>query len=93
MVGKARRIKLSGIKPVKESRGTPAPVIRSSKAAMDKKEREWQAESDARTLSQAAAVYADPSRSRAARQAAQRLISKQEAEIASLRAVTKKGAT
>lgn len=94
MVGKAKRIKLSGIKPVKESRSMAVPA-RASKAhqiAMDKKEREWQAESDARTLSEAAAIHADPSRARTARQAAQRMVKEQESRLANLRAITKKGA-
>jgi hypothetical protein len=94
MVGKAKRIRLSGIKPVKESRGmaVPAPSAKSNRAAMDKQEREWRAESDARALSDAAAIYADPARARLARQAASKLVREQESKLANLRAITKKGA-
>lgn len=95
MVGKAKRIKLSGIKPVKEKQydmPTPARSSRASKSVIDRKERDWQAESDARTLSQAAAVYADPGRAKLARQAAGRMVKEEEARLANLRSITKKGA-
>ncbi len=96
MAGKARRIKLSGIKPVREkNHGMPmacAAPSKASKAKMDKMEKDWSAEHDAHTLSEAAAIHADPARRAAVRKAAQRMVEEQESKLANLRAITKKGA-
>lgn len=84
MAGKAKRIDLKGIKPVKD---TSPRVCGPS----DKSEKKWRAECDARTLSEAAGIYADPERARMARGAASRMLRQDEARLANLRAITKKG--
>jgi hypothetical protein len=87
MVGKAKRIKLSGIKPVKQS-GSSIPTCSPNKS----QELKWRAECDARDLARAAEIYADPDRARRARGAASRIVKEDEARLANLRAITKKGA-
>lgn len=92
MAGKVKRITLTGIKPIKEKNaGAPCAPSRSDRAQMDKKEREWRAEHDARTLAEAASIYADPARARMARGAATRIVRDEEARLSNLRAITRKG--
>lgn len=85
MAGKAKRISLKGIKPVKE-RNTAGPCMPNKAEEM-----KWRAESDARDLARAAEIYADPERARRARGAANRLVRDEEARLANLRAISKKG--
>jgi len=93
MVGKAKRIKLSDIKPSKSastSTAAPAKPMRMAKASNGPDH--YQAEMDARTLSEAAAIQADPARSKVARVAAAKLVKEHESKLTHLRAITKKGA-
>ena len=97
MVGKARRIKLSEVKPSKASapktasRPMPSPV--KTMGASAKPDQAWRAEMDAQTLAEAAAVHADPNRHGAARKAAAKMAKEHEAKLANLRVIAKKGAT
>lgn len=52
-------------------------------------EAKWKAEHDARTLAEAAAIYADPGRERKARGAARRILREEEARTANLRSILK----
>jgi hypothetical protein len=87
MAGKAKRISLKGIKAVKQKLNSVGPCA-PNKAEQLK----WQAECDARDLARAAEIYADPDRARRARGAASRLVRDEEARLANLRAISKKGA-
>lgn len=99
MVGKARRIKLSGLGSAKSNsapKATPRPSgIQpvKTKGVSSKPDQAWRAEMDAQTLAEAAAVHADPNRHGAARKAAAKMAKEHEAKLANLRVIAKKGAS